>query len=114
MSDSPAPTMRLSDGAPTRRAEVGLAAAVVFVIGLLIVPLPSVLLDLFLALSIGLSLVVLLVAVVRAGGPGDFVSDRWREFDNPASAQVTNEPGRLASVSSSNPSAQRFWASAKR
>jgi flagellar biosynthesis protein FlhA len=58
-----APSMRLSDGAPTRRAEVGLAVAVVGVIALLIVPLPMVLLDLFLALSIGLSLVVLLVAL---------------------------------------------------
>jgi flagellar biosynthesis protein FlhA len=44
-------------------AEFGLAVAVVSVIALLIVPLPSILLDLFLALSIGLSLVVLLVAL---------------------------------------------------
>ncbi|MBK8250675.1 MAG: flagellar biosynthesis protein FlhA [Gemmatimonadetes bacterium] len=49
---------------PTRRnAEVGLAIAVVFVIALLIVPLPAFLLDLFLATSIGLSLVVLLTAM---------------------------------------------------
>ena len=47
--------------APARRnAEMGLAVAVVFIIGLLIVPLPPFLLDLFLATSIGLSVVVLL------------------------------------------------------
>jgi flagellar biosynthesis protein FlhA len=41
-------------------AEVGLAVAVVFVIGLLIVPLPGVVLDMLLVTSISLSLVVLL------------------------------------------------------
>ena len=46
-----------------RYAEVTLAIAVVFLIALLILPLPGLLLDLFLALSIGLSLVVLLVAL---------------------------------------------------
>ena len=46
-----------------RIAEVGVAIAVVFVIALLVVPLPPFLLDLFLALSIGLSLVVLLAAL---------------------------------------------------
>ncbi len=46
-----------------RNAEVGLGIAVVFVIALLIVPLPAFLLDLFLATSIGLSLVVLLTAM---------------------------------------------------
>ncbi len=45
------------------RAEVGLALAVVFVIGLLVVPLPSMLLDLLLVTSISLSLVVLLSAL---------------------------------------------------
>jgi len=45
------------------RAEVGLAVAVMFVIGLLVVPLPSILLDLFLVTSISLSLVVLLSAL---------------------------------------------------
>jgi flagellar biosynthesis protein FlhA len=44
-------------------AELGLAIAVVFVIALLIVPLPPLVLDLFLAASIGLSLVVLLTAI---------------------------------------------------
>src|SRR5690606_12346481 len=46
-----------------RTAEIGLAVAVVFVIALLILPLPGLLLDLFLALSIAVSLVVLLVAL---------------------------------------------------
>lgn len=44
-------------------AEIGLAVAVVFVIGLLIVPLPPIMLDLFLVTSISLSLVVLLSAL---------------------------------------------------
>lgn len=48
---------------PRRNAELGLAIAVVFVIALLIVPLPPFLLDLFLAASIGLSLVVLLTVI---------------------------------------------------
>lgn len=43
--------------------EIGLAIAVVFVIAVLIVPLPPVLLDLFLVASISLSLVVLLSAL---------------------------------------------------
>src|SRR5438552_3803396 len=46
-----------------RNAEVGLALAVVFIVALLMVPLPGILLDLFLAASIGMSLVVLLVAL---------------------------------------------------
>src|SRR3954469_10654347 len=44
-------------------AELGMALAVVLVIALLIVPLPPVLLDLCLATSIGMSLVVLLVSL---------------------------------------------------
>ncbi|MBV6521253.1 MAG: Flagellar biosynthesis protein FlhA [Gemmatimonadaceae bacterium] len=60
--------------APTRRsAEVGLAVAVVFVIALLIVPLPPFLLDFFLATSIGLSLVVLL-ATMQTTDPLEFSS----------------------------------------
>ena len=46
-----------------KSAEVGLAIGVVFVIALLVVPLPAILLDLFLATAIGLSVVVLLVAL---------------------------------------------------
>ena len=33
---------------------------------------------------------------MRAGGPADFVSDRWHEFSNPVSAQVADTPGRFA------------------
>lgn len=51
------------EGPFRRNAEVGLAVAVVLVIGLLVIPLPGVVLDLLLALSIGISLVVLLAAV---------------------------------------------------
>jgi flagellar biosynthesis protein FlhA len=46
-----------------RMAETGMAVAVMLVVGLLVVPLPPVLLDLCFALSIGLSLVVLLVSL---------------------------------------------------
>jgi O-antigen ligase/polysaccharide polymerase Wzy-like membrane protein len=56
---------------------------------------------------VGAGAIVLVVAFVHAGGPLDFVRDRWHEFNNPASAQVANVPGRLASVSSSN--RFRWW-----
>ena len=46
-----------------RNAEIGLALVVVFIIGLLMIPLPGAILDLFLAASIGSSLVVLLIAL---------------------------------------------------
>src|SRR3954466_8941443 len=46
-----------------RNTEVGMAIAVLFIVALLMVPLPGVLLDLMLATSIGMSLVVLLVAL---------------------------------------------------
>jgi hypothetical protein len=55
----------------------------------------------------GLILVALVAAVIRAGGPADFVSDRWREFSNPVSAQVADTPGRFTSASSSN--RWRWW-----
>ena len=51
------------ESAGKRRAEAGMALAVLLVVSLLVVPLPGVLLDLALALSIALSLVVLLVAL---------------------------------------------------
>jgi flagellar biosynthesis protein FlhA len=51
------------EGLARRNAELGLALAVVFIIALLIVPLPPMILDLFLATSIGLSLVVLLTTI---------------------------------------------------
>ena len=53
----------LVESAARRHAELGLALAVVFIIALLIVPLPPLILDLFLATSIGLSLVVLLTTI---------------------------------------------------
>ena len=56
-----------------RRAEVGMAVAVLAVVALLVVPLPGVLLDLCLALSISISLVVLLVALYTTN-PLDFSS----------------------------------------
>ena len=61
MSTAVAPVPFESSG--RRYAEVGLAMAVVFIVALLMVPLPGVMLDLFLATSIGMSLVVLLVAL---------------------------------------------------
>lgn len=54
-----------------------------------------------------LVVVALVVSVVRAGGPADFVRDRWHEFNNPASAQVANTEGRIVSASSSN--RWRWW-----
>jgi flagellar biosynthesis protein FlhA len=63
--------MTLREGG--RYAEIGLAISVVFVIALLILPLPAILLDLFLALSIGSSVVVLLVAL-QTRDPLDFSS----------------------------------------
>ncbi len=54
-----------------RKSEAGLAIAVVGIIGLIVLPLPAFLLDLFLALSIGLSLVVLLVSLYNTR-PLDF------------------------------------------
>jgi len=56
-----------------RTAELGLAVAVVFVIALLMVPLPALLLDLLIAGSIGISLVVLLVAL-NTNDPLEFSS----------------------------------------
>ncbi|MEO6877932.1 MAG: flagellar biosynthesis protein FlhA [Gemmatimonadaceae bacterium] len=46
-----------------RNAEVGLAVVVLAIVALLMVPLPAVMLDLLLATSIGMALVVLLVAL---------------------------------------------------
>ncbi|MEO7964359.1 MAG: flagellar biosynthesis protein FlhA [Gemmatimonadaceae bacterium] len=53
----------VTEGPARRNAEMGLALAVVFVLGLMIVPLPGMILDLLLATSIGLSLVVLLTTL---------------------------------------------------
>ena len=54
-----------------------------------------------------LALAALVVSVVRAGGPGGWVSDRWHEFSNPVSEQVGNTAGRFTSASSSN--RWRWW-----
>src|SRR5881398_4039089 len=51
------------ESAGKRNAEIGLALAVLGIVALLVVPLPPVLLDLCLATSIGMSLVVLLVSL---------------------------------------------------
>jgi len=68
-----AAAMPYSGGSDTskKRAELGLAIAVVLVIALIVVPLPAILLDLCLAASIGLSLVVLLVSLYTTN-PLDF------------------------------------------
>ncbi|MBA4070814.1 MAG: flagellar biosynthesis protein FlhA [Gemmatimonas sp.] len=67
----------LSARAPASRdgrlAEMAVAVAIVFVIALLVVPLPAFLLDLFISLSIGVSLVVLLAALYTSD-PLDFSS----------------------------------------
>ncbi|MBX9929462.1 MAG: FHIPEP family type III secretion protein, partial [Gemmatimonadaceae bacterium] len=55
--------MTESSTANNRVAEMGVAVAVVFILALLIVPLPPFLLDLLLSLSIGVSLIVLLAAL---------------------------------------------------
>jgi flagellar biosynthesis protein FlhA len=58
---------------PGKKAEVALALAVVLILALIVVPLPPTMLDLFLAASIGLSLVVLLVSLYTTD-PLDFSS----------------------------------------
>jgi hypothetical protein len=59
------------------------------------------------AACVAVVVVALVVSVVRAGGPGGFVRDRWHEFNNPASAQIANTQGRFVSASSSN--RWRWW-----
>jgi hypothetical protein len=49
--------------------------------------------------GVGVCVFALIVLVVRAGGPVDFVHARWDEF---AHAQSIGTPGRLASTSSGN------------
>jgi O-Antigen ligase len=48
----------------------------------------------------GLAVGVLLVSLVSAGGPSDWVRARWHEFSSPAPLQET--PGRLGSFSSNS------------
>jgi len=57
-----------------------------------------------------LVLAALAAAVVRAGGPADFVTARWHEFSNRTSAQVPETPTRILSGSSSN--RWRWWTEA--
>ncbi len=57
-----------------------------------------------------LVLVALAAAVVRAGGPDDFVSARWHEFSNKVSVQVSQDPTRIVSGNSSN--RWRWWTEA--
>lgn len=48
----------------------------------------------------GLVAGLLLVSVVRAGGPSDWIDARWHEFSSPV--QLNQDPGRLRSLSSNN------------
>jgi hypothetical protein len=59
------------------------------------------------AVLVALVVAAFAASVVRAGGPADFVRDRWHEFNNPASVQLANKPGRFTSASSSN--RWRWW-----
>src|SRR4029079_6410198 len=54
-----------------------------------------------------LAVAALSASVVRAGGPGDWIGDRWHEFSNPASCQLATTPRRVASTISSN--RWRWW-----
>jgi hypothetical protein len=99
------------------RMEDGLAFGAALVIGAAVVVLAmrrvqDRAVDVRVARRVGLGMATLVVAalaiaVVRSGGPVDFVRDRWHEFSNSASAQVTNTAGRFASASSSN--RWRWW-----
>jgi hypothetical protein len=99
------------------RVRDGLVFGAVLVVGAVVVGLGSRLVlmrvvDRRIARVAAVALVVLLLAalaaaVVRAGGPGDFVSARWHELSNKVSVQVPNTPGRVLSGSSSN--RWRWW-----
>ena len=65
---SPAPTLKSH-----RYTEAWTALGVLFVLALLIVPLPGIMVDLFLAASLGASIIVLLVAL-QSTKPLDFSS----------------------------------------
>jgi hypothetical protein len=102
------------DGQPHGvRVQDGLIVGAVLVLGAVAVVFASrVVLSRTLVRAVAAVLVAIVVAalaaaVVRSGGPADFVSDRWHEFSNPVSAQVSNRPGRIASASSSN--RWRWW-----
>ena len=110
-----------SDGQPHHaRVRDGLVFGAVLVVGAVVVGFVSRYLltrvvDRRVARVAAVALVVLLLAalaaaVVRAGGPGDFVSARWHEFSNRISAQVADNPNRITSASSSN--RWRWWTEA--
>ncbi|MGZ8701601.1 MAG: O-antigen ligase family protein, partial [Gaiellaceae bacterium] len=107
-----------SDGQPHHaRVRDGLVFGAVLVVGAVVVGLASRFVlsravDRRVARGAAVALVVLVLvalaaAVVRAGGPADFVSARWHEFSNKASAQVSDDPKRILSGSSSN--RWRWW-----
>ncbi len=107
-----------ADGQPHDvRVYDGLVFGAVFVVGAVVVGFASRFVlartvDRRVARAAAIALVVLVLvalaaAVVRAGGPADFVSARWHEFSNKTSAQVENTPGRIVSASSSN--RWRWW-----
>jgi len=107
-----------SDGQPHHvRVRDGLVFGAVLVVGAVVVGFASRFVltravDRRVARAAAVALVVLLLvalaaAVVRAGGPADFVSARWHEFSNKVSAQVPNTPGHILSGSSSN--RWRWW-----
>lgn len=99
------------------RVRDGLVFGAVLVVGAVVVTLASRfvltrVVDRRVARVAAVALVVLLLAalaaaVVRAGGPADFVSARWHEFSNKISAQVPDTRGHLLSTSSSN--RWRWW-----
>jgi O-antigen ligase/polysaccharide polymerase Wzy-like membrane protein len=110
-----------SDGQPHDvRVQDGLVFGAVFVVGAVVVALASRFVltravDRRVARAAAVALVVVLLvalaaAVVRAGGPADFVSARWHEFSNKTSAQVSDDPTRILSRSSSN--RWRWWTEA--
>jgi len=110
-----------SDGASHHaRVRDGLVFGAVLVVGAVVVAFGSRLLlsravDPRIARAAAVALVVLVLAalgaaVVRAGGPADFVSARWHEFSNKVSAQVPETPTRIVSTSSSN--RWRWWTEA--
>jgi hypothetical protein len=102
------------------RFQDGLVFGAVLVVGAAVVAVASRFVlsravDRRVARAAAVALVVLVVAalaaaVVRAGGPADFVSARWHEFSNKVSAQVSQDPNRIVSGSSSN--RWRWWTEA--
>jgi hypothetical protein len=102
------------DGQPHGvRVQDGLIFGAVLILGAVAVVFASrVVLSRTLVRAVAAALVAIVVAalaasIVRSGGPADFVRDRWHEFANPVSAQVSQTPKRLASASSSN--RWRWW-----